>query len=283
MSELQGNQESSDEFNEGTATYAEVRTLEALRAGGFTPALVPAQDPYYSGFRNIESLVPHYERRLLKDAADAEYPGSKGYTYGCFQALLCQRLYPGWQQAVVAGSGFMDKELAKHLPISEEEKPQIEKRLRETYPVTEIRERNARFLNARDDAYRKLRNRSGRIYVLDFKPTRQYMSSVVGNKGAYRLGLIGLYPGGLGPVQFDEVELSRIAVPAEVNQLYYIRTVDPSPRRGEAPIAIDGARQADGSWKAATVRTPLFTLKAPHVRVKPIGNLIKIQVLARVK
>lgn len=283
MSELQGNQESTDEFNEGTATYAEVRTLEALKAAGYTPGLTGQEDPAYLGFRDTGPMLKQYPDRLLKTAAGVEYQYSKSYTYGCFQALLCQRLFPGWQQTVTAGSGFIDAELAKRLPVTPEQKALSEQWLQENYPVAEIRARNAKYLNARDSAYNRMKSRAGKVYVLDFKATGQYLSTVAGKKDSYNLGLIYLYPDGLDPIKFDEVELSAITGPAEINQLYFIRTIDTLERKGAAPLKVEGVRQPDGSWKTAIVQTPLFTLKAPHVRIQESGNLIKIQVLARVK
>lgn len=282
MSELQGNQESGGEFAEGTATYAELKTLEALKSGGFTPVLTAQQDPYYSGFRNVDLFLRRYPDRLLKAAADLEWPAGKSYTYGCFQALISDRFFPGWQQSVAAESVFLDQYLAKRLPISPEERSRIEERIRETYQVAAIRNRNAKYLNARDDAYRKMKSRVGQVYVVDFKATGQDLNLVADKKGSYSLGNIQLYPDGLGPIKFAEVELSRVTGPAEINQLYYVRTVASAVGKGIKPFRIEGMKQADGSWKNAVVRTPLFMLKAPRVRIKAIGNLVKIQVLSRV-
>ena len=147
----------------------------------------------------------------------------------------------------------------------------------------EIRARNAKYLNARDAAYKSMKSRTGKVYVLDFKATGQFLSTVATKKGVYNLGIIYMYPGGLDPIKFDDVELSAITGPAEINQLYYIRTIDTRERKGSEPLKVEGVSQPDGSWKTAVVQTPLFTLKAPHVRIQESGNLIKIQVLARVK
>jgi hypothetical protein len=54
-------------------------------------------------------------------------------------------------------------------------------------------------------------------------------------------------------------------------------------RQREKPYAPDGTPQPDGTFKNAVLRTPLFTLKAPRVRILQAGDLVKIQVLARVK
>lgn len=282
LSEIQRDQESADEFNEGTATYAEVRALEAIKAGGFRPVLTADQDPAYSGFRNIDFLLSRYPKRLLKASADLEYLYGKSYTYGGFQALLSERLFPAWQKSLIADFPFIDKYLSTLLAITPAERSQIERNISESYPVAEIRQRNSRYLNARDDAYRMMKTRAGRVYVIDFKATDQYLSTVADTKGSYSLGSIQLYPDGLGPIRFDDVELSRVKGPAEINQLYYIRAIDARMLKGVRPLTIVGTKQADGSWKSAVVRTPLFTLKAPHVRIKMIGNLVKIQVLSRV-
>lgn len=283
MSELQRNQESADEFNEGTATYSEVRALEIIRSAGYTAGLSSADDSWYHGFRDTDGILQNYAARLLQTAANVDSPYSKSYTYGCFQALLSQRLFPGWQQSVTGGSGFIDADLAKRLPITDEERSQIQQQLKVNYPGAEIRARNAKYLEARDSAYRRMQSRTGRVYVIDFKATGQYVSSVVPKKGSYTLGIINMYPDGLEPIQFDEVKVSRITAPAEINQLFYIRAIDNSDPKGKGTAKVDGMRQPDGSWKNATVRTPLFTLRAPHVRLSASGNLVKIQVLARVK
>ena len=283
MSEIQRNRESADEFIEGTATYAEVRALEAIRTGGFRSVLTSEQDPAYSGFRNIDFLLSRYPKRLLTASADVEYLYGKSYTYGCFQALLSNRLFPGWQKSLAAELPFIDKYLGTLLPITPEERSQTERTISETYPVAEIRQSNSKYLKARDDAYRTMQRQTGGVYVIDFKATGQYLSTVADKKGSYSLGNIQLYPDGLEPIRFDEVELSRVKGPAEINQLYYIRAIQAGTSKGAQRPRVVGTKQADGSWKNAVVQTLLFTLRAPHIRIKSTARLIKIQVLSRVK
>ena len=62
-----------------------------------------------------------------------------------------------------------------------------------------------------------------------------------------------------------------------------MRLVDTAARKGGRGFTIAGQKQADGSYIDATVTTPLFTLKAPRVRVIEGANLIKIKVLSRVR
>jgi hypothetical protein len=283
MTDQQGNGESSDELREGSATYAEVRTIEVLKSEGFKPGLTTAEDPDYHGFSRANEILQRYPKRLEKDAALSNNNYAKAYTYGCFQALICQRLFPGWQDSLVGETHFLDREISKRLALSPEERTGIEQRFLKTYPVGQIRERHAKYLGARDAAYLQAKARTGRIYILDFKRIDQYVSSVVKAKDAYAIGLVRVYLKGLPGVKFDEVELSPVSVPAEVDQLYYIRLVDTNWKERAEACVISGDKQADGAWKNAQVRTPLFSLAAPHVRVKETGNRVKIQILSRTK
>jgi len=283
MTETQGNEESSDELREGGATYAEMRTLEVLKGAAFRPGISTMNDSSYHGFADADKLLARYPKRLEKDATQSKSNYSKAYTYGCFQALLCQRLFPGWQESLLRDTYFPDKEIGKRIPLSPEDRAGIQKNLSSAYNLDKIRERHQEFLQARDEAYRRVKGRTGRIYVLDFKKTGQYLSGVIDSKGLYSVGLTQVCQEGLRGLKFDDVELSPITAPAEIDQLYYIRVVDTDWKARPEPYGITGEKQADGTWKNARLQTPLFTLIAPHLLVKETTNRIKIQVLSRVK
>jgi hypothetical protein len=284
MNTFEQNQESFDEFNEGTAVCSEFRTLEILKAGGFAPKLTAAQDSDYHGFSDPDRFLRRYPERLNRAAARTEDPRSKSYEYGCFQAVLCDRWFPGWQTSVAGATEFIDRELGRRLAVPDDEWSRIEQRLQQTYPFAEIQKRHTTAIEARDDAYRALKARTGRVYVIDFKKTGQYVpGAIAGTPKVYRLGLINMYPEGVGTLKFDEVEVTGLTAPAEANQLYYLRLIDTDWRQREKPYTLDGTPQPDGTFKNAVLRTPLFTLKAPRVRILQAGDLVKIQVLARVK
>jgi len=282
MTEAQRGEESADDVREGTAVYSTVRTLEALREGGFKPGITAQEDPYYGGFQEIDALLKTYLDNLRAATRRVEDPMTKCYDYGSFQCVLFERLFPGWQDAVTKGA-FIDAELRRQLPIPESEQAEIEQRLKDRYRVDEIRTRVASVLEPRDTAWRTIKNRRGRVYVIDVKATGQYIGGVFPPKAGYRLGVGQLFPDGTEAVRFDDVELSRVTVPFETAQLYYVRLVDTAPRKGDRGYAITGQKQPDGSYVAATVTTPLFTIKAPRVRVVESPNRVKVQVLSRVK
>jgi hypothetical protein len=279
MTAQQGNQENFDEFNEGTATYSELRAFEVIKGGGFEPRL--KDDPHYRGFGNVDELLSWFPEELNRSAGRTEDPRSKSYFYGCFEAALLERYFPGWQESVPGKVDSLERELSRRLAVPEEDWPKLEQRLEETYPWAEIRQRHAPVIVARDEAWRTVRGRTGRVYVIDVKKTGHSVGGLRARGKSQRLGLVAMFPEGFEAYRFDEVEIGGTAAPAEVDQLYYVRVVDTEVREG-APYAVEGARQPDGTWKQAVVRTPLFTVKAPHVRVLEAPTLVKVQVLSRV-
>ncbi len=282
MTDLQRNEESADDVREGTATYSQLRALEIMKSGGFKSGLTNAEDPYYRGFADADRIIASYAERLAKAAAKHEDPKMKCYDYGSFQCALAERLVPGWQQQVEQGKA-MDAVLASAIPVADAERADIERRLRGDYPYEDVRRGATAFTQARDAAYQTISARQGRVYIVDLKPVRQYMEGLAGKAGAYRLGLLTLFPAGYPGFTLDAVELSPTKVPCNTDQLFYFRAVDTESRSRRQALTVSGQRQADGTYVDAVVTTPLFTLKAPKVRIVETGNRVKIQVLARVK
>jgi len=155
--------------------------------------------------------------------------------------------------------------------------------LRTDYPYEDVRRGASAFTDARDSAYQTISSRRGRVYIVDLKPVRQYMDGLAGKAGAYRLGLLTLFPAGYPGFTLDAVEMSTVKVPCNTDQLFYFRAVDTDASARKQPFTVTGQRHADGTYLDAVVTTPLFTLKAPKVRIVETGNRMKIQVLARVK
>jgi hypothetical protein len=282
MTEQQRKEESADDVREGTATYAMLRALELVTAGGFEPKLTAADDRYYRGFANARSMTAKYTERLAKTAARHDDPKMKCYDYGCFQCALSERLFPGWQQAIEQGKP-MDAVLAERLPISESERDVIAARMRTEYPYGEASASASKFTTARDAAYRAISGRQGRTYIVDLKKTGQFISVLTRQKDAFRLGLLTLFPSGYPGFALDDVVLSAVGVPANTDQLYYLRVVDTGWRSRSKAYTVSGTRGDDGTYTDALVTTPLFTLKAPKVRIQETGTRVKIQVLSRVR
>ena len=273
--------ESGDDVSEGTAVYSEVRTLETIKAG-FKPALAPALDPYYGGFRDVDEFLGRYRERLAKTKA-ATFNYLKCYEYGCFQALLLQRLFPGWQEAFAAGPALLDEEIRKRIPAADE--AQALKRFEDVYGFAAIQERHRKAVEERDAAYRMITAREGRAYIISLKPIRQFLSGLEDkSKKSWSVGLMQIFPDGVGPVAFDDVEFGGTGVPTEGNQLYYLKIVDTDWKTRDKPYTLTyEKKEGEEVFFNAVLTTPLFTLKAPKIRISDSERRVKIWILARVK
>jgi len=281
MEEYDRRAESGDEVREGTAVYSEVRTLEAIKQG-FKPGLTPARDPYYGEFKDADTFLGRYRERLAKTKADT-FNYLKCYEYGCFQALLLQRLFPGWQEAFAAGPAFLDEEIRKRIAIPDD--ASVAKRFEDVYGFNAIQERHRKAVEQRDAAYRMITAREGRSYIISLKPIRQYLSGFEDKtRKSWSIGLMYIFPDGLGPVAFDDVDFSGTTIPTETNQLFYVKVVDTDWKTRDKPYALSfDKKEGDDVYFNAVLTTPLFTLKAPKIRIRADERRIKISILARIK
>jgi hypothetical protein len=276
--EMQRKQESMDDVMEGTAVYSEVRTLEIL-SEGFTTKMDLSKDPYYSGFRNAKALLAAHLEQLGRSAEVIYDVKGKCYDYGCYQALLLQRYEPAWQAAFSRGPSTLDGQLAERFPVEEKDLPVYEQRFRELYGFEAIKARSDAAIKERDDAYRSLKDRRGKVYIVSFKEIGAYESQLLPDASPYALGLIHMHMKGLPAIRLDQTELSAVSVPVEGNQLHYLKIVDTAPKAGNPAYTVSGRSQGNSVYADAVITTPLFTLKTPLVRVEESKGRIKFIVL----
>jgi hypothetical protein len=109
-----------------------------------------------------------------------------------------------------------------------------------------------------------------------------YTPDASGARKPFRLGLMELYPAGLGDLQSDQVELSGLDVPCLVYEGCHLQVIDTAPAKSEPACTVQFTRrEGTNVFHGAVVRTPLFTLKAPKVRISESPKRVKIAILAR--
>jgi hypothetical protein len=282
MTEMQVKEESSDDLREGTSKFSEIRTLESLRRG-YQPGLTDKEDPFYSGFKDVSPLIDEYLSKLAADSREVMSTRDKCYQYGSMQALLLQRFFPGWQEFAPTKKLFLDEELKIRIPVSEPERTEIAARFASIYGSDTLRIRCLKEIGERDSAVESVLARKGQIYILNFKPIQDYILGTKERK-SFSLGLIEAFPEGIADLKINDIEISGISCPAEKNQLYYLKLVDTAWREGQKPFSITfESQEPDGVYRNAVVTTPLFTLKAPKIKIEESGNRVKISLLARLR
>lgn len=284
MTDMQQKQEASDDVREGTAVYSEVRAIESLKEG-FSPGLTAEEDPYYNGFRDMDDLMAKYTDRMEKSIQEVYDPKMKCYVYGCLQALLLQRLFPGWQEPFAKEPRYLDEEIRQRIPISEEEKESILQRFETQYNLQEVKVRIEKIIEERDAAYNDYKNWRGKSYIISFKEIREFISSRIDEKkNKHKLGLIYIYPEGIGSFDVDEISFESGDSPAVIDQLFYIKFVDSDWEKRKEPVVLHYEKKDSGEiFTGITLKTPFFTLKAPKIRIKDKDDRCKIWILSRVK
>jgi hypothetical protein len=283
MTGQQAKEEASDDVREGTAVYSEVRTLEILR-DGFKPGLNSSDDPFYSGFKDIDGLFRAYTDKLKGSSEDVFDTKGKCYNYGCFQALLLQRHFPGWQEPFARGPHLLDEELERRIPLTKEDRAGAEKRFKAVYGFDALKSKIKKSMAERDDAFKALTKAKGLTFAINFKEIGQFAGALPVGKKSYQLGLLTVYPEGVGKLVFDDVEIDVRRKPVEIDKIYHLIMVDPDAAKRAKPYELTFEKQEGAdTYINAVLTTPLLTVKAPKLRIAADASRVKIWILARVK
>lgn len=282
LSKLEKISNSSDEFAEGEAVYSEFTILNSIKKG-YKSSLSTDDDPYYNHFADIDSLLNKYIGHLKNSAGNTLEVHEKTYWYGCFEALLLQRYFPGWQNEIEKGA-WLDQLIRKSVHITEKDSLLTIQRYQDIYHIDSLKSKHGAIISGRDNTYKMFQERKGRIYILDFKPISQFLGSTVDKTvKKYVLGLIYMYPDGIQEIKIDDISVSFKPVPIEINQLYFLKVVDiDSDKHGKPYEMKYESKDNNGFFYNVTITTPLFTLKAPKISVRESSNRVKFIIHSRV-
>ena len=282
MDNEQASQESGEDFMEGTAVYAETMTLELLKTG-YQPLITQKDDPSFSGFKSTDLLWQRKIEDLRKTRSQTMIGRPKCYSYGNFQALLLNRFVPGWQKKVQQDKQPLDQIIEQYLRLSPDEKTTIQQRLKTRYNFPEIENRHTSLIKKRDEAYEMIQARQGRKYIINFKPTHEYLQP--SSRGeSYSLGLIHIYPEGIEKIQIQDVTLEGKNTPIVNDRLFYIKWIDTEAGPAEKSYELSySKKEGENIYVDAVFTTKGFVLKAPKIQVKDRPARVKVTILSKIK
>jgi hypothetical protein len=215
------------------------------------------------------------------DATDIHETWGKGYTYGCFQALLLQRFRPAWQESVLCRGALLEEEMERHKPVLEREQRSLRSRWPRLYDSARWQTRCEQEFSGQDRCYRTALSRKGRTYVVSFNAIG-YTPRASGGRKSFRLGSMQLYPAGLGELHCDQIEISGLDVPCLVHERSHLQVIDTAHTKGKPACSVQFTkREGTNVFHGAVIKTPVFTLKAPKVRISESPKRVKIAILAR--
>jgi hypothetical protein len=282
LSESEKISNSCDEFCEGEAVYSEFTVLTSIKKG-FTSSVSAADDPDYDHFKDPDSLLNKYFGHLKSSAGNTLEVHEKTYWYGCFEALLLQRYFPGWQNEIEKGV-WLDQLIRKSVNITAEDSLLTMQRYQDIYHIDSLKSKHGAVISGRDNTYKMFQERKGRSYIISFKPISQFLDSP-GDKTVktYVLGLIYMYPDGIKEIKFDNISISFKPVPIEINQLYFVKVVDVDSDKHKKPYEMEyESIDNNGFFHNVTITTPLFTLKAPKISIRESSDRVKFIIQSRV-
>ena len=281
MTETERNQESEDELMEGTAVYAEASALELVKQG-YEPAIGPGDDPSYHGFRDVDRHLRSKLDQLKTNRILTMDSRGKCYPFGCFQALLLSRLFPGWQAGFFREGRFLDQVLAGRLGLAPADLAARAAGLKDRYPLGEISNRHGLLLRARDKALAMMEKRKGRVYVVNFKPLLEYVTPK-GRGESYTVGLVNIFTEGIASIDVKDVSFRGEKSPMVWDQLYYAKWIDTRTRvRGKGYTLSFRRKEGEDVYEDAELKTAGFVLRAPKIRIRDLKSMVKITVLAKI-
>lgn len=282
MTEAEQKQESEDDLMEGTAVYAETMAIELIKQG-YQPFLAAGDDSFFRGFREADRYLKDKLEMLKNNRTLTMDSRGKCYPYGCFQALLLTRLFPGWQTTFFQDGKFLDQVLEDRLGLTQADKEAVAAGLKDRYPLGEISTRHGLLIQARDKALAMIQKRRGRAYVVNFKPLLEYVIPK-GRGESYKLGLVNIFPEGIESIELRDVSFRGEKSPMIWDQLYYAKWVDPRTRaRGKGYTLKYSRKEGEDIYYDAELKTGGFVLRAPKIQVRELANLVKATVLAKLR
>jgi hypothetical protein len=281
MNNEQASQESDEDFMEGTAVYAETMTLELLKKG-YQPLITKKDDLSFSGFKHSDLLLKRKIEDLKNTRSETMISRPKCYSYGNFQALLLNRFVPGWQKKIQQNKQTLDQIIDLYLQFSPDEKTVVQQRLKTRYNFREIEKRHTSLIKKRDEAYEMIQARKGRKYIINFKPTREFLKPTSGGE-TYSLGLIHIYPEGIEKIQIQDVILEGKNTPIVRDRLYYIKWIDTEAGSTEKSYQLSySKKEGENIYVDAVFTTKGFVLKAPKIQIKDRPSRVKVTILSKV-
>lgn len=279
MTAVEQVQEKEEDFAEGTARYAEYATLLEFKKG-YRPLVTRKEDPAFSGFADIQAQIDERLKELETQKAFTLDSRGKCYQYGCFQALLLNRITPGWQATIPVKNKYLYDMILGALGMDEAEEARVAERLKARYDIDALAARHTPVIEARDRAFRDFDARKGKTYVVNFKPIREFLRpEPEPNPAVHQLGLRSVYPGGIGRIAIRDVLYEGTGEPVCEEQLFHVRYVDTADRG----YTVKSSRSEGDIYYDAVITTGGFVLKAPKVRVKERGSRAKFIVLEKVR
>ncbi len=254
--------------SEGTAVYSNTRMAMLIRDRKYKPAMGRKDDPFFYGFGFMDQNIYTNTRRSIDSVLNNTLDTlDKCYTYGVYQCLVLDRLFPGWNKGFFESEKTLDEFTAEKLRLSEKEKAAVAGRLKAKYDYDRLYAKHAAVIAERDSVRKIVTERKGRTYVIDFQKTREFLTLVPRGRSV-TVGVSGYFVNGISDLKLGDIELTTWNTPIHKPFLYTLEWTDTEVKPDEKNYTFNYERQEGDVYKNVVFTTPGFTLKAPEVKIK---------------
>ncbi len=270
--------------SEGTAVYSDTRMAMLIRDKKYKPAMGGKDDPFFYGFRFMDQYIYSNTKRaidyVMTDTLDTL---SKCYTYGVYQCLVLDRLFPNWKKGFFESEKTLDEVTAEKLKLSDQEKAAVAERLKAKYGYDQLYAKHAAVIAERDAVRNLVTSRKGRTYVIDFQKTREFLMPVARGRSV-TVGVSGYFVNGIADYVFGDVVVTTWNTPIHKPFLYTLEWTDTEVKPEEKGYTFYYGKKEGDVYKDVYFTTPGFTLKAPEVSIKENKdkNEFRIVILSKV-
>ncbi len=293
-------EELESEFNEGTASYVELRPLDILRHSSGIDLGLSEIDSQFHGFRDA---AKEFQLRIdrLRDFGSLIYSSIwSRYQLGMAQCLILDRLEPNWKW-LVGNKGVTPYDiLSARFAAPPDSAGRLIDSAKREFNYDSIFAAQSRLITARTDSIRavieapgiryrvyytaaspgfnwrphgpvyliptKLMNEiDARLQIEDFGMTQERIS----NSGPT------LWMGGIEQFDAGELRFSTQKTPCLFRHPY-IEWIDTNPAPDSSDFRIEGDPEADGVYRNAKIMTDGFTLTLPRVKIQRAKGVVAI-------
>jgi len=280
-----------EEFNEGTATYIQVRLMELCAGTGGIQPLRPEIDPHYSGFAGAAERYKQYLAEILPpDSTIITFFHAK-YKIGMAQCLLLDRVQPGWKEELRDTSISQFNIIESAFPLSDEEQAELIERAKQRYGYEELLAGQSDLVSRQTVSLRGYMEAPGRRYRIyygnipgPFKwkpkgpvhhvpnslaleideelaiPYPDGMPRMSSNTGPY------IWGGGIERFEVGGMIFESKEVPV-IFRMGYIEWIDTEPAEDGSDLMIQSKEVSGDVHQELVMITDGFELRAPKARV----------------
>jgi hypothetical protein len=299
--------EDRENFSEGTAFYAETRLSQLLYRSGERKSPLVRHDPHYKGYSEAGKIYHHYLEDILPPKDKPVTLGHHIYQNGMAQALLLDRVCPGWKKEMNTRGMTQLKLLERRFPLKEDEITALVAAAKDKFDYKNIRGQQERLIRERISAvhgYLDTPGRRYRVYYVEnpgrfkWKPRKPYYllpgkhlsktqretALPKGKKMDDEYMEVLVLPKGIKRLEKGDLVFESGQVPVILwSSLDYFEWIDPSPAADKSDMKIQADRQEKDIYTNLILTTGGFTLRVSRARIIQSDKIVEIHPLPMAK